>query len=137
MICNHPTARVICAMLLLVVPGTSRAQTPVRFSIQSSYPEIVESYRCDERSPDRRFELLSWPVRGPLPIQDPTCIGRFFSGRTLRAVDEWNSWREGHPPKIFCRANPVLDKVPSPSGGKPMFCGTMCVHGEPVRFCTH
>ena len=138
MACDRAVSLAFCVVLLLgMTVNRSLAQTAMRFSMQTTYPEILESFHCDESSPDRWFELLSLPPQGdPLPIQDPACMKQFSSRLRLQQAEGWTAWRIGQPPKIFCHADPVLVEAPLPSGRKPMFCGTICSHGQPVRVCT-
>jgi hypothetical protein len=133
------TRFVICGGLQLVIAiSAAEAQTHLRFSVQTSYPEMMESFRCNENAPLRRFELLSLPPQGaPLPIQDPACIGQFSIRAKPQQAEEWTDWQKGQPPRISCIADSILAEVPSPRGGKSKFCGIMCEHGRPVKFCTY
>ena len=123
--------------LLWMATIASQAQTYVQFSIQTPLPDIFESFRCDESAPDLRYELLSRaPRRVPLPILNANCIAQFSSRPRPQETGRRFGWEPGQRPENLCRVDRVWVEVPSPSGGKPMFCGTICSFGQAVRACT-
>jgi hypothetical protein len=137
MACHCQAIPVICVVLVLGVPvSASWSQTAVPSSIRMHDQEIIGSLHCDARSPEHKFELLSpAPRRVSTRVLNANCVAQFLSRRRQRDSDASLDWEAASHHGILCREDTMVE-VRSASGGKPMFCGALCLDGRPIRYCT-